>query len=387
MAEQSGRVARTIHVSDHIWEAFGLMADEMGTDRDGLVNQALFAFARQNGYLTPGQARPATLQNIAPVAPAPAPAPTAVPLPIPVVEPEALAPKAATTRPSMQPYVAPAQPVSAPSLPPAPVPVPLPPFATAPPPVAAAPAPTYEAMVPLAVALEDATPATGVPAAVIPPPVAFETFGAPAGEEPLPGSTLALKPRAATPAPSPFVPPSSPFAPAPFAAPAPAPTASYGPPPTSAPDLGTKMSPDEVRAAQERVLQKAAELERLVRGGPGGSDDGVDDGLLGADEGTPQPSTGSQEATLVLFAEGREVDRVTGAPFLIGRGKHCDLIINSGKVSREHARIVREGEAFFIEDLGSSNGTWFDKKRITRRRVEHGDEYFICSEKLTCHVQ
>src|SRR6202034_4286108 len=34
---------------------------------------------------------------------------------------------------------------------------------------------------------------------------------------------------------------------------------------------------------------------------------------------------------LVLYAEGREVDRVAGPRFLIGRGKHCDLIINSGK--------------------------------------------------------
>jgi hypothetical protein len=90
---------------------------------------------------------------------------------------------------------------------------------------------------------------------------------------------------------------------------------------------------------------------------------------------------------LVLYAEGREVDRVNGARFLIGRGKHCDLIINSGKVSREHAAIIRDGDAYFIEDLGSSNGTWFDKKRITRRRIESGDEYFVCSEKITCRFE
>src|SRR5262249_32750112 len=88
--------------------------------------------------------------------------------------------------------------------------------------------------------------------------------------------------------------------------------------------------------------------------------------------------------TLVLLADGRELDRVIKDRFLIGRGKHCDLIINSGKVSREHAAITREGGSWFIEDLGSSNGTWFDKRRISRRQIQEGDEYFICSEKLSC---
>jgi pSer/pThr/pTyr-binding forkhead associated (FHA) protein len=53
-------------------------------------------------------------------------------------------------------------------------------------------------------------------------------------------------------------------------------------------------------------------------------------------------------------------------------------------VSREHAAIVREGDAWFIEDLGSSNGTWFEKRRLTRRQIQDGDEYYVCAEKLTC---
>ncbi|HEY4574073.1 MAG TPA: FHA domain-containing protein, partial [Thermoanaerobaculia bacterium] len=88
--------------------------------------------------------------------------------------------------------------------------------------------------------------------------------------------------------------------------------------------------------------------------------------------------------TLVLLSDGRELDRVVKDRFLIGRGKHCDLIINSGKVSREHAAITREGSTWFIEDLGSSNGTWFEKRRISRRQIQEGDEYYICAEKLSC---
>jgi FHA domain-containing protein len=106
---------------------------------------------------------------------------------------------------------------------------------------------------------------------------------------------------------------------------------------------------------------------------------------------TALPTRDSRDAAsarvLVLFAEGRELDRVTKDRFIIGRGKHCDLIISSGKVSREHAAIVRNGTEYFIEDLGSSNGTWHDKRRINRRQIQNGDEYYICSEKLSCVFQ
>jgi FHA domain len=98
----------------------------------------------------------------------------------------------------------------------------------------------------------------------------------------------------------------------------------------------------------------------------------------------PPNAAAAGNTTLVLLSEGRAPDRVIKDRFVIGRGKHCDLIINSAKVSREHAVITREGPSYFIVDLGSSNGTWFEKRRISRRQILEGDDYFICSEKLSC---
>jgi len=75
---------------------------------------------------------------------------------------------------------------------------------------------------------------------------------------------------------------------------------------------------------------------------------------------------------------------VEGDRFVIGRGRHCDLVIDSAKVSREHAIIRREVDGWWIEDLGSSNGTWFQQARVDRRRIADGDEYAICAERIRC---
>jgi hypothetical protein len=87
---------------------------------------------------------------------------------------------------------------------------------------------------------------------------------------------------------------------------------------------------------------------------------------------------------LRLMGAGGLLATVNADRFLIGRGRHCDLVIDSAKVSREHAAIQREPDGWWIEDLGSSNGTWFQRARVERRRIEDGDEYLICAEKIRC---
>ena len=51
----------------------------------------------------------------------------------------------------------------------------------------------------------------------------------------------------------------------------------------------------------------------------------------------------------------------------VGREKFCDLVIPIRSISRQHARIVRDGDVFFIEDLSSLNGTYVNGQRIGRR--------------------
>src|SRR5712671_2545956 len=53
MPENRPRTPRTLLIPDHLWEALDAMASEMGNDRDALINQALYTFARLNGFLVP----------------------------------------------------------------------------------------------------------------------------------------------------------------------------------------------------------------------------------------------------------------------------------------------------------------------------------------------
>ncbi len=70
--------------------------------------------------------------------------------------------------------------------------------------------------------------------------------------------------------------------------------------------------------------------------------------------------------------------------FVIGRGRHCDLVVDGSKVSREHAVVVRDDAGWLVEDLHSANGTWHRGARLEKLRLEDGDEYFVCAERIRC---
>jgi FHA domain-containing protein len=234
MSDDRAKTPRTLLIPDHLWDALGAMAAEMGSDREALVNQALHTFARLNGFLLPADlARLATLLRSGGD-------------PGPRLAPAGREEPAAEASPEGAGRVA---------------------------------------------ELAQQLAASGMPRPAAAPPPVEDSGLSRLGEPPAP----------------------------------------------------------EVKAAP-------------------------------ADPGVASPAS----RALVLMAGGRELGRVVKDRYLIGRGKHCDLVIHSGKVSREHAAITREGADYFIADLGSSNGTWFGKRRITRRQIQEGDEYFISAEKLSC---
>jgi pSer/pThr/pTyr-binding forkhead associated (FHA) protein len=98
------------------------------------------------------------------------------------------------------------------------------------------------------------------------------------------------------------------------------------------------------------------------------------------------PETVAQEGTLVIRAGGGragETFQVAGEQMRIGRSPDAEVFLDDVTVSRNHALLVRRREGLFIDDLGSLNGTYVNRRRIESHKLVDGDELQIGKYKLT----
>ena len=67
----------------------------------------------------------------------------------------------------------------------------------------------------------------------------------------------------------------------------------------------------------------------------------------------------------------------------IGRSPDCGIFLDDVTVSRKHAVIVARDGGFVVEDQGSLNGTFVNRKRVESAQLEDGDELQIGKYRLT----
>jgi pSer/pThr/pTyr-binding forkhead associated (FHA) protein len=102
---------------------------------------------------------------------------------------------------------------------------------------------------------------------------------------------------------------------------------------------------------------------------------------------SPEPVPSGPRITLVIMNSGRRINLDIGDDLLIGRKDNArgifpdvDLGLDGGYdsgVSRRHAILAHQHSVYTIEDLGSSNGTFVNGKRLvpqTATPIESGDE-------------
>ena len=56
---------------------------------------------------------------------------------------------------------------------------------------------------------------------------------------------------------------------------------------------------------------------------------------------------------------------------VVGRLPYCDIVLRQKNVSRQHTRFLRSGDAYFVEDMNSTNGTFLNGKRVRARTQVH----------------
>jgi hypothetical protein len=90
-------------------------------------------------------------------------------------------------------------------------------------------------------------------------------------------------------------------------------------------------------------------------------------------------------ALVVRSGGGRagESFRPAGERTRIGRSPDCDVFLDDVTVSRNHAVLVARDGSFAVEDQGSLNGTFVNRRRIDSAPLENGDELQIGKYRLT----
>jgi len=124
---------------------------------------------------------------------------------------------------------------------------------------------------------------------------------------------------------------------------------------------------------------------------------------LGAAEATPGATTASYRvgetgevdavelpevsrgATLVIRAGGGRAGEsfpLDGDRLTVGRRPDSDIFLDDVTVSRDHAMLVRRGSVYYLDDCGSLNGTYVNRRRIESHRLGDGDELQVGKYKL-----
>src|SRR5262245_49669067 len=89
---------------------------------------------------------------------------------------------------------------------------------------------------------------------------------------------------------------------------------------------------------------------------------------------------------LIYHREGAEIVPLTGdKPIVIGRMAPADVVVVDQSLSRQHARFsLREG-AVHVEDLASTNGTYFRGQPVEETSLRSGDEVQLGAVSVTVH--
>lgn len=81
--------------------------------------------------------------------------------------------------------------------------------------------------------------------------------------------------------------------------------------------------------------------------------------------------------TVIFAGQEQHLYELDKPRMVVGREPSCDVPIDNLGISRQHCAFINKGEAFVVQDLGSSNGTYVNGIKVTERFLNDGDEVII----------
>lgn len=94
----------------------------------------------------------------------------------------------------------------------------------------------------------------------------------------------------------------------------------------------------------------------------------------------PPPPRSSRSLALRFISgkyQGGEFPLPEDGEIVIGRSSELDMVLVEDMVSRRHAKITVTGGQIFIQDLGSTNGTFVNGEKVKRARLQEGDRVLV----------
>ena len=90
-------------------------------------------------------------------------------------------------------------------------------------------------------------------------------------------------------------------------------------------------------------------------------------------------------ALIIRSGGGRagESFSIEGERTTIGRSPDAGVFLDDVTVSRNHALLVKRRDGLYLDDLGSLNGTYVNRRRIESHKLQNGDELQVGKYKLT----
>jgi pSer/pThr/pTyr-binding forkhead associated (FHA) protein len=113
----------------------------------------------------------------------------------------------------------------------------------------------------------------------------------------------------------------------------------------------------------------------------------------------PQPIEGSMaetgsgrnhrrySGTILFVAQGDPIGafiEIADPPSIVGRAEGCELRIHDVMVSKLHCRVWFDGSACWVEDIGSTNGTFVNARRVSVSALRDGDNLTLGMSRVRC---